>query len=80
MLSVQGLIIMFMFGVATTLTITAMWLFYTEYKLNQQKQRERISQDLLRQIFGKDKECRIEQTEEEQSLRREVVAKKHTPI
>ncbi len=57
MLSVQGLIIMFMFGVATTLTITAMWLFYTEYKLNQQKQRERISQDLLRQIFGKDKDA-----------------------
>lgn len=56
-LSVQGLIIMFMFGVATTLTITAMWLFYTEYKLNQQKQRERISQDLLRKIFGKDKDA-----------------------
>ena len=41
MLSVQGLIIMFMFGVATTLTITAMWLFYTEYKLNQQRERRR---------------------------------------
>jgi len=48
---------MFMFGVATTLTITAMWLFYTEYKLNQQRQRERISQDLLRKIFGKDNDA-----------------------
>lgn len=45
---------MFMFGVAMTMLVSAMWLFYTEYKLNQQKQRERISQDLLRKIFGKD--------------------------
>lgn len=53
-LSVQGLIIMFMFGVAMTMLVSAMWLFYTEYKLNKQRQRERISQDLLRKIFGED--------------------------
>lgn len=53
-LSVQGLIIMFMFGVAMTMLVSAMWIGYTEYKLKQRDNKDRLSQELLREIFGKD--------------------------
>lgn len=54
MLSIQGLIIMFMFGVAVTMLVSAMWLGYTEYKLKQRDNKDRLSQELLREIFRKD--------------------------
>ena len=56
MLSIQGLILMFMFGVAMTMLVSAMWLGYTEYKLKQRDRdnKDRLSQELLREIFRKD--------------------------
>lgn len=51
MLSIQGLILMFMFGVAMTMLVSAMWLGYTEYKLKQKDDNERLSQELLQEIF-----------------------------
>jgi len=55
MLSIQGLIIMFMFGVAVTLTISAMWLMYAEYRIAKEEikraNKERLSKDFMDNFF-----------------------------
>jgi len=55
MLSIQGLIIMFMFGVAVTLTISAMWLMYAEYRIAKEEinraNKERLSKDFMEKFF-----------------------------
>jgi len=55
MLSIQGLIIMFMFGVAVTLTISAMWLLYAEYRITKEEikraNKERLSIEFMDDFF-----------------------------
>lgn len=54
-LSIQGLIIMFMFGVAVTLTISVMWLMYAEYRIAKEEinraNKERLSKDFMEKFF-----------------------------
>lgn len=54
-LSIQGLIIMFMFGVAVTLTISVMWLMYAEYRIAKEEikraHKERLSKEFMDNFF-----------------------------
>lgn len=54
-LSVQGLIIMFMFGVAVTMSISAMWMMYVEYRITKEEiksaNKERLSKDFMEKFF-----------------------------
>ena len=54
-LSVEGLMIMFMFGVAVTMSISAMWMMYVEYKITKeeikQANKERLSKDFMEKFF-----------------------------
>jgi hypothetical protein len=54
-LSIQGLIIMFMFGVAVTLTISVVWLMYAEYRIEREEIRrankEKLSKDFMEKFF-----------------------------
>ena len=51
MISIQGLVIAFMFGVAVTMTISAMWLMYAEYRIAKEEikraNKERLSKDFM---------------------------------
>jgi hypothetical protein len=55
MISIQGLVIAFMFGVAVTMTISAMWLMYAEYRIAKEEikraNKERLSKDFMDNFF-----------------------------
>ena len=50
MLSWQGLIIMFLFGVLMTLTVGGVALVYSEWKL--ERARKKLDGELLRKLLG----------------------------
>jgi len=52
MLSWQGLVIMFMFGVFMTITIGGMVLMYSEWKL--ERARKEVDKEILKKLFGGD--------------------------
>ena len=63
MLSVQGLVIAFIGGVAVTLTISVMWLMYAEYRITKeelkQKSRMKFNEQFMRDVFGNDEDKNI---------------------
>jgi hypothetical protein len=52
MLSWQGLVIMFMFGVLMTMTIGGMALMYAEWKL--ERAQKAMDKEILKKLFGGD--------------------------
>ncbi len=45
MFSWQGLLLMFMFGVACTMTVMSLWLMYSELKLEREDKRLKLEQE-----------------------------------
>lgn len=54
MLSWQGLIIMFMFGGAMTMAFMSLWMYYSEYRLEQANKKLRLEQEeIIRRAIAK---------------------------
>jgi hypothetical protein len=52
MISIQGLLIAFMFGVAVTMTISAMWLLYAEYRIAKEEIIESKQGKIIQRFYG----------------------------